>query len=52
MKYRVCNEKNWSERMGAYFWTYFKTKREALAYAEEIGNATIQRKVAYSWVAC
>lgn len=50
MKYRVHNEKNWSDRMGAYFNTYFKTKKEAIAYAEQIGNATIERKCADTWV--
>ena len=52
MKYRVYNEKNYSERMGGYFYTYFRTKKEAVAYAEEIGNATIERKVCTTWVAC
>lgn len=52
MKYRVYNESNWDERMGMYFCTYFKTKKEAVAYAEKIGNATIERKIVSSWVAC
>ena len=52
MKYRVYNEQNYSERMGGYFYTYFRTKKEAKAYAEMIGNATIERKVCTSWVAC
>jgi hypothetical protein len=52
MNYRVYNEKNWSERMGTYFHTYFKTKREAMAYAKEIGgNAVVEKKVATTWVA-
>ena len=52
MKYRVYNENNYSERMGGYFCTYFRTKKEAKAYAEKIGNATIERKVCTSWVVC
>lgn len=52
MKYRVYNEQNYSERMGTYFCTYFRTKKEAIAHAEKIGNATIERKVCTSWVAC
>ena len=34
MKYRVYNEQNYSERMGGYFYTYFRTKKEAVAHAE------------------
>lgn len=50
MKFRVYNEKNWSERMGIYFPTYFRTKREAVAYAEKIGgNAVIERKCCTNW---
>lgn len=52
MKYRVYNQKNYSERAKMYFPTYFKTKREALAYAEKIGNATIERKIANTWHKC
>ena len=52
MKYRVYNEVNWSERLGQYFPTYFRTKREAVAHAEKIGgNAVIEHKVGYTWVA-
>jgi hypothetical protein len=51
MKYRVYNEKNYSERMGCYLPTYFRTKREAIAHAEKIGNATIERKICSEWVA-
>jgi hypothetical protein len=52
MKYRVYNEQNYSKRIGCYFYTYFRTKREALAHAKKIGNATVERKVCDSWVAC
>lgn len=52
MKYRVYNKQNYSERMGTYLCTYFRTKKEAIAHAEKIGNATIERKVCTSWVAC
>ena len=51
MKYRVYNEQNYSERMGGYFCTYFRTKKEAIAHAEKIGNATIERKIGSEWVA-
>ena len=52
MNYRVHNEQNWSERMGQYFHTYFRTKREAVAHAEKIGgNAVIERKIGADWVA-
>lgn len=52
MKYRVYNDNNWNARMGQYMATYFKTKREAKAYAEQTGNATIERKVVDTWVQC
>lgn len=52
MKYKVFNENNYSERMNGYFATYFKTKAEAVAYAKEIGNATIMRKCGCTWVEC
>lgn len=52
MNYRVYNEKNWSERAGTYFHTYFKTKREAMAHAEKIGgNVVVEKKVGTVWVA-
>ena len=50
MKYRVYNEKNYSATLNQYFPTYFRTKKEAVAYAEQIGNATIERKCADTWV--
>lgn len=51
MKYRVHNEKNISNVF--VFHTYFKTKKEATAYAKEIGGkAIIERKVASNWVCC
>ena len=54
MKYRIHNDTNWSERMGCYFNTYFRTKKEAIAYAEKIGNnPVVERKVTCdSWVRC
>ena len=51
MKYRVYNEQNYSERLGCYLPTYFRTKKEAIAHAEKIGNATIERKICSEWVA-
>ena len=52
MRYRVYNETNYSERLGYYFCAYFRTKKEAIAHAEKIGNATIERKVVNTWVKC
>ena len=53
MKYRVYNEKNYSERLGYHLATYFRTKKEAVAYAAEIGgNVRIERKCCDTWVAC
>jgi hypothetical protein len=53
MKYRVYNEKNYSERLGYHLATYFRTKKEAVAYAAEIGgNVHIERKCCDTWVAC
>ena len=53
MKYRVYNEKNYSERLGYHLATYFRTKKEAVAHAEQIGgNAVIERKVGSTWVKC
>ena len=53
MNYRAYNEKNYSERMGCYLATYFKTKKEAVAHAEKIGgNAVVERKVCTTWVKC
>ena len=51
MKYRVHNENNVSAIYT--FHTYFKTKREAVAYANEIGeNAIIERKIGSGWFSC
>ncbi len=53
MKYRVYNEKNYSERMGCYLATYFRTKREAVAFAQTLGgDAHVERKVCDTWVTC
>jgi hypothetical protein len=52
MKYRVYNQKNIDERTGITFATYFKTKREAIAFAATLENAIIERKLVTSWVAC
>lgn len=53
MKYRVYNEKNISTTTNHIFATYFRTRKEAVAYATEIGgNATIERKIGCEWVAC
>lgn len=53
MKYRVYTKTNISERTGNIFATYFRTKREAIAYAATLKEpATIERKIVTSWVAC
>ena len=52
MNYRAYNEMNWSERMGCYLATYFRTKKEAVAHANKIGgNAVVERKVGNVWLA-
>ncbi len=54
MKYRVYNEQNIVREgfpmAGHIFATYFRTKREAVAYAQTIENPTIERKLVESWV--
>ena len=50
MKYRFHNEKNVSPVWT--FHTYFRTKKEAIAYAEKMGGGIIERKVVTSWVEC
>ena len=54
MRYRVHNDISWSERLGCYFDHYFRTKKEAIAYAEKIGhNPVIERKITCdSWTPC
>jgi hypothetical protein len=53
MNYRTYNEKNICKRTGIIFATYFRTKKEAVAYAKEIGgNAVVERKMVTTWVAC
>ena len=42
MKYRVCFKDN------RYFSTYFKTKKEAVAFQQENGGC-IQRKIGCEW---
>lgn len=53
MKYRVYTEDNYSARLGYYLPTYFKTKKEAQAYANTLTKpATIERKLVNTWVKC
>ena len=53
MKYRVYNEKNICKRTGIIFATYFRTKKDAKAFAETLGGEVkIERKVCTNWVAC
>lgn len=50
MNYRVYNETNWSAYANRYFPRYFKTKKEAMAYAQTISNPTVERKLVETWV--
>jgi hypothetical protein len=53
MNYRTYNESNICKRTNMIFATYFRTKKEAKAYAEKIGgNYTIERKIGGNWVKC
>ena len=53
MKYRVYTEDNYNTRLGYYLPTYFKTKKEAQAYAKTLTKpATIERKLVNTWVKC
>ena len=53
MKYRVYTQKNICRRTGMIYATYFKTKKEAIAYADTLTEpAKIERKVVTSWVSC
>ena len=51
MKFRVYNKENITK---AYlFPTYFKTEKEAIAYAKTLGNkAIIERKIGGNWFEC
>ena len=49
MKFRVYNDKNINNTINKKFPTYFKTKKEAIAYGEKIGNATIEKKIGGDW---
>jgi len=52
MKFRVYNKNNLTMG-GNLFPTYFKTKKEAIAYAQKMGtNAVLQKKIAYNWYDC
>ena len=45
MKYRVYFQNL------RYFPTYFRTKKEAIAFQQEYGGS-IQKKIAHEWVNC
>ena len=47
MKFRVYLKRN--ESKGNLFPTYFKTLKEARAYASQFNDSVIQKKVATSW---
>lgn len=47
MKFRVYLKRN--ESKGNLFPTYFKTLREAKAYASQFADSVIQKKIATSW---
>ena len=51
MKFRVYNKDNITK---AYlFPTYFKTKKEAVAFAETLGDkAVLERKIGGNWFGC
>lgn len=48
MKFRAYNNIN-IDTTGKKYPTYFKTKKEAVAYSEKIGNATIEKKIGLEW---
>ena len=47
MKFRVYLKRN--ESKGNLFPTYFKTLKDARAYASQFNDSVIQKKVATSW---
>ncbi len=47
MKFRVYLKRN--ESKGNLFPTYFKTLKEARAYASQFDDSVIQKKIATSW---
>ena len=50
MKFRTYNEQNTCERTNRMYPTYFRTKREAMEYAEKIGgNAVVEKKIGGNW---
>ena len=52
MKFRVHNTNNIANN-GYVFHTYFKTKKEAVAFAETLGNnAVIEKKIGGNWFGC
>ena len=52
MKYRTYTPNNICARTGIIFATYFRTKREAVAYAKELGaDAVVERKCGDNWYA-
>ena len=48
--WRVYNEKNYSEIAKRYIQKFFRTKKEALAYASTIENPIVEKKVGNIWV--
>ena len=50
MKFRTYNEQNTCDRTNRVYPTYFRTKREAMEYAEKIGgNAVVEKKIGGNW---
>ena len=47
MKFRVYLKRN--ESKGNLFPTYFKTLKDARAYASQFNDSVIQKKIATSW---
>ncbi len=48
MSWRTYNERNICARTGIIFATYFRTKKEAVAYCEIYGGV-VEKKLVTSW---
>lgn len=49
MKWRSYNERNICKRTGITFATYFRTKREAIAYCQLHGGV-VEKRLVDTWV--
>lgn len=53
MNWRVHTPSNYCERLHQYIGAkYFKTKKEAVAYAETFSNAQVEKKMVNKWYVC